>query len=124
MSSIDVSNRHDVEVTIAIASTIIYAVLLFLGSIILFLWGSKNTFFLSHKSSRGFWFLFVFSLIPTVLFLGIIGPWICVAYNSLSGAVVFLIVPGVLLFLLILSWCALQSETNITTNGTLDLDNL
>ncbi|KAH9580063.1 hypothetical protein LSM04_007271 [Trypanosoma melophagium] len=124
MEIVDSSGNRDVAVSIAVASTIIYAVLLFMGSIFFFFLGSKATVFLAQRNRVGFCLLFGFSLIPTILFIGIIGPWICVTYNSLSGTVVFLIAPGMLLFLLILSWCALRSETTITSDGTIDLGGL
>ncbi|EAN82392.1 hypothetical protein TcCL_ESM12569 [Trypanosoma cruzi] len=108
---------------IAMASTIVYGLVLLAGSCFFFIRRGKGNFSLRGVGASVF-FLSAFAVMPTVLALGIAGAWICTAYDSLGGAVAFLVVPGMILFFLLLAWCAAASRDLEEMGGALDFDRL
>ncbi|KEG13029.1 hypothetical protein DQ04_01251020 [Trypanosoma grayi] len=124
MDSPDTGSTRSTTVNIAIAATVLHGIMLFAGGIVFLRARNRSGFFSSCSPRTAITFLSIFSVMPTVLFLGITGAWICAVFDTLVGAVMFLVVPGMLVFFVILAWCAAASAGIEMSGGTLDLDGL
>lgn len=89
---------------VAIVSSVVYGALLCCG-FFFFVIGNRGEPFYKHPStSVAVFSVFWFSFAPSVLFMGGTVPWLCAAYGSHSGALVFAIAPGCIFVLLCAFW--------------------